>query len=123
MPNDLTVSRLGAPPSTGEAASAAPAAPRPPPAGQADSAGLPNPTLRLDPALGMVVIEFRDRHGAVTTSIPTQQQLDAYRTWDRTGTGPAPHPAAAAGHAAVDRQGGALPRTPPGVEPLDLKLL
>jgi hypothetical protein len=40
--------------------------------------------MRLDPALGVVVVAFHDEHGTVTTSIPTQQQLDAYRTWERT---------------------------------------
>jgi hypothetical protein len=39
----------------------------------------PNPRLRLDPGLGMVVIEFRDDGGEVTNSIPSQRQLDAYR--------------------------------------------
>ena len=49
-----------------------------------------NPSLRLDPALSVVVIEFRDESGAVRTSIPTQQQLDAYRSWDRGHAGAAP---------------------------------
>jgi len=40
-----------------------------------------NPTLRLDPALGLVVIEFRDERGNVTASIPSQRQIDAYRMW------------------------------------------
>ena len=40
---------------------------------------IPNPTLRLDPALGLVVIEFRDESGNVATSIPSQRQLEAYR--------------------------------------------
>lgn len=39
----------------------------------------PNPTLRLDSALGLVVIEFRDESGAVTHSIPSAHQLEAYR--------------------------------------------
>ena len=41
----------------------------------------PNPSLRIDGALGLVVIEFHDRTGQVATSIPTARQLDAYRTF------------------------------------------
>ena len=40
----------------------------------------PNPSLRLDHGLGMVVIEFRDPGGQVTRSIPSQRQIDAYRS-------------------------------------------
>jgi hypothetical protein len=47
--------------------------------------------MRLDPALGVVVVAFHDEHGAVTTTIPTQQQLDAYRTWERTHGQTPPH--------------------------------
>lgn len=43
------------------------------------AAGNPNPTLRLDTALGLVVIEFVSKSGAVTTSIPTQRELTAYQ--------------------------------------------
>jgi hypothetical protein len=50
----------------------------------------PNPSLELDPALGLVVIEFRNDAGAVTTSIPTEQQLLAYQRWAATHFGPAP---------------------------------
>jgi hypothetical protein len=45
----------------------------------ATAPGTPNPTLLLDPALGLVVIEFVSKSGAVTTSIPSQRQLTAYR--------------------------------------------
>jgi len=50
----------------------------------------PNPTMELNAALGLVVIEFRNDAGAVTSSIPTQQQLEAYRLWQVSGSGPAP---------------------------------
>jgi hypothetical protein len=43
------------------------------------AAGNPNPTLRLDPALGLVVIEFVSKSGAVTSSIPSQRELTAYQ--------------------------------------------
>lgn len=47
-----------------------------------------NPSLRLDAGLGLVVIEFRNDAGAVTRSIPSQQQIDAYRTHEQTPPGP-----------------------------------
>jgi hypothetical protein len=49
-----------------------------------------NPTLRLDAALGLVVIEFRNQSGAVTTSIPSERQLRAYERWAATRLGPMP---------------------------------
>ncbi len=39
---------------------------------------LPNPALRLDASLGLVVLEFRDADGQPRT-IPSQRELDAYR--------------------------------------------
>ncbi|WP_158287594.1 hypothetical protein [Falsiroseomonas bella] len=48
----------------------APASPAPP---------VPNPSLRIDTALNLVVLEFRDAKGEVR-SIPTARELDAYRT-------------------------------------------
>lgn len=44
---------------------------------------LPNPQLRLDAALGLVVLEFRDRGGQART-IPTERELDAYRSSARS---------------------------------------
>jgi hypothetical protein len=58
-----------------EAAAAPPAAP---PIG-------PNPRLRLDPALGVVVMEFLDSGGKVARSTPTEAQLRAYRQAQITG--------------------------------------
>ncbi len=49
-----------------------------------------NPTLRLDAALGIVVIEFRNDSGAITSSVPSQRQLQAYQKWDVTCFGPTP---------------------------------
>jgi len=48
-----------------------------------------NPTLRLEPALGLVVIEFRNDSGAITTSIPSERQIEAYQRWEQTRLGPA----------------------------------
>jgi hypothetical protein len=47
----------------------------PPPA----SPATPNPRLRLDSSLGMVVIEFRDTVGDVANTIPTERAIAAYR--------------------------------------------
>lgn len=93
MPNDLSI-QAAAPASIGSggvvpvksAAAAAPvehAATLPSPA--------PNPSLQLNAALGLVVIEFRNSAGTVTSSIPTAQQLEAYRLWQESGVGPAPN--------------------------------
>ncbi len=57
------------------------AAPVPPPS------ALPNPTLRLDASLGLVVLELRDAGGAPRT-IPSERELAAYRSAAR-GQGPA----------------------------------
>jgi hypothetical protein len=40
---------------------------------------LPNPRLRLDGTLGMVVLEFRDGVGRLAHSIPTAREIAAYR--------------------------------------------
>jgi hypothetical protein len=41
--------------------------------------GPPNPRLRIDRDLGMVVIEFRDAAGRVSVSLPTPREIEAYR--------------------------------------------
>jgi hypothetical protein len=90
MSSDLSVPRIAATAAAGEVARPHGGAPAEKPhadkpgAHPAASKALPNPTLRLDPGLAIVVIEFRDEAGAVRSSIPTEQQLDAYRAWDRT---------------------------------------
>lgn len=79
MPNDWTIAGVGPPaagPPVADRAQAKPEA-RVEPAGSASA--LPNPTLRLDASLGIVVIEFRNNAGEVANSIPTQQQLEIYR--------------------------------------------
>lgn len=57
------------------------------------SPGSPNPTLQLNAALGIVVIEFVNKTGAVTSSIPTQQKLEAYKIGTATPPGQHPYPA------------------------------
>ncbi|NGM21316.1 hypothetical protein G3576_14935 [Roseomonas stagni] len=67
-----------------QAPSSAPAAP-------AESApAMPNPRLRIDPALSLVVIEFRDSVGEVSLSIPTPKELEAYRDQPKAEPEPAP---------------------------------
>lgn len=96
MPTDLSVQAVG--PVLGSSEN--PAQPKPetftPPA-QAPPAPAPvmvaNPTLRFDAASGLVVIEYHDEAGDVTTSIPTLRQLEAYRQWNRPLPGQAAGPA------------------------------
>ncbi len=106
MPNDLTIRPIApsAPePASGTAAQTAQALPEeaaPQTAMHPDA--MPNPTLRLDQTLGMVVIEFHNSAGSVTSSIPGQRQLDAYRMARELdnapdtapGTAPPVHPSA-----------------------------
>jgi hypothetical protein len=40
---------------------------------------VPNPALRIDHALGMVVIEFRNSTADLSWSIPSERELAAYR--------------------------------------------
>ena len=52
-----------------------------PKAAEAEAASAwPNPSLRLDPALGIIVMEFRNKSGGVESTLPTQRELDAYRS-------------------------------------------
>ncbi len=37
-----------------------------------------SPSLELDAAIGIVVIQYRNQAGQIELSIPNQQQLDAY---------------------------------------------
>lgn len=95
MPSDLSVPRVGASTSVsqvdrGRQGPARPSVDEEAPAAVADSKQFPNPTLRLDPGLALVVIEFRDGAGEVRDTIPTQAQLDAYRSWERNKSGTPP---------------------------------
>jgi hypothetical protein len=60
-----------------------------------------NPVFHIDDALGLLVIEFRDGTGKVTSTIPTSQQLDAYRRSSGQATGIPSPPATATGSATV----------------------
>ena len=90
MPNDLVV--RSTPPVVPVAEMSGVRAATPDAASPPADTARPNPSLRLDGALGMVIIEFRSESGAVTASIPTERQLEAYRVWERTGSNGAPPP-------------------------------
>lgn len=113
MPNDLSVNRLAGP-APGVAAPQPAAAPAAPSEAASAAPGFPNPTLRLDAALGMVVIEFRDTSGSVKSSIPTQQQLDAYRAAERTHSSAAGEILGRSTPSAAPREGHAAEAPPAG---------
>ena len=64
-------------PSSGSVGAARPAGSAPPAA--SPEVGPPNPRMRIDRDLGMVVIEFRDSVGRVSVSLPTPREIEAYR--------------------------------------------
>jgi hypothetical protein len=94
MPNDISVQAVAVARTGSDnaadpkmaAASALPPQAEPVPA----PSPIVNPTLRLDAALGLVVIEFRNDSGAITTSIPSERQIEAYQRWEATQFGPTP---------------------------------
>lgn len=45
----------------------------------------PNPSMRLDPTLGVVVMEFRNGSDQVQRSVPSEPELEAYRLAQRIG--------------------------------------
>lgn len=97
MPSDFRITTAPSATAGSETAASArlpvaPPVPAPQTAGSTSTTAnpSPNPTLELDPALGLVVIQFHNDSGAVTSSIPSQQQIDAYRLWQETKLGPPP---------------------------------
>jgi hypothetical protein len=93
MPNDLSIQTVPqANTGSGSAAPVRPAATTAPvgPAAPANTVS-PNPTLALNAALGLVVIEFRNAAGSVVSSIPTAQQIHAYQAWQVSGIGRRPN--------------------------------
>ena len=70
-----------APPSAAEIASAAAASgvgtsPQTDSLAGSGAAPAVNPSLHIDPALSIVVLQFFNAHGVVTQSIPSQKQID-----------------------------------------------
>jgi hypothetical protein len=92
MPSDLSIGAIASDPAIRPTETARTAASSSVSASSPSTTpGPPIPTLQLDPALGLVVIEFVNSSGAVTTSIPTQRELTAYR--EGTAEPPGTHPA------------------------------
>ena len=97
MLNDLSI--LAVPPLRGSGDTAVPQRPPASAATPAPETAQPgklyaNPDFHFDPAAGLVVIEFRNESGKVTNTIPTQRQLDAYRSHqDAPGDAPGDTPA------------------------------
>lgn len=104
MPSDLTIHSA--------ASAAAAAQPEPPgtknlPVGAALTPVIPvTPTLTVNPETGIVVIDFRNEAGEIVSSIPTAQQLSAYRE----GTSSPPTPIAS-GAIAPDAPSPDLPQS------------
>jgi hypothetical protein len=93
MPNDLTIQAAAqSNPGSGVTAPVKAAA-TPAPVEQTAPmvTDAPNPTLALNAALGLVVIEFRNTAGAVVSTIPTTQQIQAYQHWQDSGIGRPPN--------------------------------
>ena len=85
MPNELTIPSLPSIPAHSPGSGGIKGGgPGPPPAVRGTAQSLANPSLRLDPALGLVVIEFHDRSGAISSSIPSPRQIEAYRMHQQT---------------------------------------
>jgi hypothetical protein len=76
----LPVGAAAAPRPAAPALQPAPEVPRP-----ATVPPPPNPSLRLDPALGVVVMEFRNGSDHVQRSMPSEPELQAYRLAQRIG--------------------------------------
>lgn len=123
MPNEMSIQGLSplspagdqAPEQKGGESFPTPAAAAP----AATPALFVNPSLRLDAALGLVVIEFRNNAGAVTSSIPSQRQLQAYRQHQQAPPGlprapPAGAPPAGASPAGAPPAGAPGHALPPG---------
>lgn len=45
---------------------------------------LANPSMRLEPLLGLVILEFHDAQGRIERTLPTARALAAYRIAART---------------------------------------
>jgi hypothetical protein len=99
MPNDLSVSAVTQVNLGNDAVVPSKPMPTAAPVEQAAPTPFPslNPSLQLDSALGIVVLEFRNSSGTITSSIPSQQQLAAYRQWQEVHVGPDPQLGASGG--------------------------
>ena len=79
MSNELTIPPVRTTPTTTDAPKAPPTRPARVEPPTAAAKPYVNPSLRLDAELGLVVIEFRGEDGALTATIPSERQIQAYR--------------------------------------------
>ena len=81
MSGDASIGPVGQVTQAGPAPSVPAGSAAPQAATAAPGGGLypPNPSVHLDLALNLVVLEFHDGSGNVTSSIPSTRQLQAYR--------------------------------------------
>jgi len=83
-PRPVTPDRAVALPAAGE---------RAPPGLVAPAVPMLNPRMRIDTELNLVVLEFRDDAGEVRQSLPSPQEIDAYRLATRETEAAQPDPA------------------------------
>ncbi|MCO6416993.1 hypothetical protein JYK14_12595 [Siccirubricoccus sp. KC 17139] len=69
----------------------------------------PNPAMKLDPRLGLVVLQFRDEQGEVTATLPTERELAAYRNAGKRAEGGGSAAAAGAPEGGAALSGAARP--------------
>lgn len=79
---------------------------------RAQEAMVPNPRIWLDSALGLVVLEFRNLRGEVSSSIPSPRQLAAYRANAITAEPLPPGIAPLSAKGATTAEGGAAGAAP-----------
>lgn len=92
MSNELTIPPVRIKATTTDAPKATPPRPAPVEPQPAAVGTYVNPALRLDAELGLVVIEFRDDSGTLTSTIPSERQIQAYRSHQETPPGREPQP-------------------------------
>jgi hypothetical protein len=118
MPNEMTIQAIPALSASAEKpadASGEPSASSHATPGSETPQLFVNPTLQFNSTLGLLVIQFRDTQGNITTSIPSQRQLQAYRLHELPLPGQkqaTPHTAGATGaHTTTQAAGTTQPTT------------
>jgi len=120
MPNEISVNSVSSVSPAGESHSELKSEPFvPATATQPRSQAQPyvNPSLRLDPALGLVVIEFHDDSGTLTSSIPSERQIEAYRRHQDTRPEQAKRAGAKPEAPATTIHAGSSDQPPPALTP------
>jgi len=115
MPNDLTISGIGTPVASPSGVQSCQPGSTTTSDPKASGAPATTTALRVDGVLGILVIEFLNEAGEVSSSIPTQRQLEAYQFGLDSGTVPAPQPLP--GDPATSNQAVAAPAASPDTKP------